>query len=358
MSIKKNGVIASSTCDCPRGLDVCHHMAALLLNAHYNVGATDKPRTWGTTKALDVDDIKPVDELFSNKTTYTAVDDLGLLNIKGFRETLGDTNIVGFSWLLKPEASNDLQKLIPSIEDIVFSKDYLEATDKSGYLQSQCYLTDEKIVEIANATVGQHKNELWLITRKMRLTASKFGSALDACERNMRQGRKFPPSLFRSLLEGYNLERVKSVNWGKTNEETAKERFSEIHNLPVTSTGLWLDNSGFLGASPDGLVGDDAVLEIKCPYKMRECGIREGVKDGKYFFHYNEDDDAVVKCEHPYYHQLQAQMYLTNRTRGYFFIWTPIECQTLILERDEEWYNNLDVLRDFYLNIFIKNVFN
>ncbi|KAG5891269.1 hypothetical protein JTB14_020440 [Gonioctena quinquepunctata] len=33
---------------CPRGPDLCHHMAALLYHAHYNISSTDKVKTWGT----------------------------------------------------------------------------------------------------------------------------------------------------------------------------------------------------------------------------------------------------------------------------------------------------------------------
>lgn len=28
-----------------------------------------------------------------------------------------------------------------------------------------------------------------------------------------------------------------------------------------------------LGASPDGLVGDDGIIEVKCPYTKRNCSI-------------------------------------------------------------------------------------
>lgn len=84
--------------------------------------------------------------------------------------------------------------------------------------------------------------------------------------------------------------------------------------------------------------------------------VSEGVADKKYFFYCNEDGN-IVNCDHPYYHQIQAQLHLTNRDRGYFFIWTPIDTETLILEKDNEWAENLDILKDFYLNVSLKHVF-
>lgn len=77
-------------------------MAALLLNAH-NISATDKPREWGKINITEGGDIKTIDELFPAETTYTAVQNLDAVNVDRFKESLGETNIIGFSWLLKPE---------------------------------------------------------------------------------------------------------------------------------------------------------------------------------------------------------------------------------------------------------------
>nr|CAI5854245.1 unnamed protein product [Callosobruchus analis] len=191
----------------------------------------------------------------------------------------GDSNVVGFSWLLKPEANEEMISLIPSIEDILYCQEYIEAEDKQSYVSRQCALNIDQIRKIAAATVGQHSNELWLITHKLRLTSSKFGLILGAYKRNIETGRSFPKSLFTSLVEGYSLSKVMAVQWGRHNEGTATKQFEELHMLRINQTGLWLDESGFLGASPDGLIGDDATLDVKCPYKMRNCTIREGVQD-------------------------------------------------------------------------------
>ena len=48
----------------------------------------------------------------------------------------------------------------------------------------------------------------------------------------------------------------------------AIKAFTASTGLVPVQTGVWLHESGVLGASPDGLVGDDAVLECKCPYKI------------------------------------------------------------------------------------------
>ncbi|KAJ8911686.1 hypothetical protein NQ315_017138 [Exocentrus adspersus] len=195
-----------------------------------------------------------------------------------------------------------------------------KSSDKELYFLQKCSLPLERIIEIAGLTVGQHKNENWLISRKSRLTASKFGYFLKAAKRD-----KYPQSLFKSLLEGYSLDRVLAVQWGKDNEGTAITKFMDETGFSVVPTGLWLHECGFLGASPDGLIDHDCILEVKCPYKFRNISIRDGVKDKNYLFHY-DDDEILVDCEHN-------------------------EC--VIIDRDEDWISNIDILKDFYLRKFL-----
>ena len=40
---------------------------------------------------------------------------------------------------------------------------------------------------------------------------------------------------------------------------------------------MWLHECGVLGASPDGLVEDNSVVEAKCPYTQRNLTIEEAI---------------------------------------------------------------------------------
>lgn len=59
------------------------------------------------------------------------------------------------------------------------------------------------------------------------------------------------------------------INWGINNEAEAIKDFIEVTSLTVGESGLWLDSSCILGASPDGLKVSHSVLEVKCPYTHR-----------------------------------------------------------------------------------------
>ena len=46
----------------------------------------------------------------------------------------------------------------------------------------------------------------------------------------------------------------------------------------VKETGIWFDSSGILGASSDGIVEDETLLETKCPDTERNVTIEEALK--------------------------------------------------------------------------------
>ena len=59
----------------------------------------------------------------------------------------------------------------------------------------------------------------------------------------------------------------KFTDWGNENEPIAKQIYNSVFKCEVADTGYikWQHNAG---GSPDGLVGDDGIIEIKCPYTI------------------------------------------------------------------------------------------
>ena len=106
-------------------------------------------------------------------------------------------------------------------------------------------------------------------------------------------------------------------------EPLAFEKFKELKSLEfvdVLNCGFFtLSDSA--GASPDGLVGHDAVLEIKCP------------KASTFF-----KLVATNEIDQKYFYQMQMQMICTGRDKAYFFNYIIIEgleyWHTIIVERD------------------------
>jgi putative phage-type endonuclease len=108
-------------------------------------------------------------------------------------------------------------------------------------------------------------------------------------------------------------------------EPLAFAKFKELKSIDF----LDVDNCGFFGycdnsgASPDGLVSDNAILEIKCPknntfFKL----VADNVIDDKYLY------------------QMQMQMLATDREKAYFFNYIVLNGQEfwheIVIERDND----------------------
>jgi hypothetical protein len=67
-------------------------------------------------------------------------------------------------------------------------------------------------------------------------------------------------------------------------EPVARAAYEAHTGTFITQTGFWLHSEiPFFGASPDGLVGDDGLIEIKCPKTPNHLRYRnEGKVPAKY----------------------------------------------------------------------------
>lgn len=91
---------------------------------------------------------------------------------------------------------------------------------------------------------------------------------------------------------------------GIDTEPLAFEKFKELKSLDFieVSNCSFFELNKNAGASPDGLVGKDGILEIKCPKSTT-------------FFKLVADNDLNKN----YFYQMQFQMACANRNKAYFF---------------------------------------
>lgn len=252
----------------------------------------------------------------------------------------------GLCWLMSPEPAPQAKLPIPTIEEIIYSEEFIQTR---GYQQQlDCLVRKAKVNEgdvvlVSEVTVGQRDNPAWHLARRGRLTASNFGSVL--------QAKRVTPSLLKRLLGEYDLSRVKAVQWGVNNEREALKAFTNLTGKTVLETGIWLDTSGILGASPDGLVEEDSVLEAKCPYTERNMTIEEAVNTSPNFYlKKTESGQYALKKGHVYWHQVQGEIYFSRRKFCYFVVWTAKDVVILKIARDETWSENIAKLMQFYFD--------
>jgi putative phage-type endonuclease len=183
------------------------------------------------------------------------------------------------------------------------------------------------------------RSEDWFKARKGRITGSIAGSALGL------NPWQTPADAMRAMVREYHgAEREFTGNiateWGSFNESGAQFEFTLKTGLNVEECGFF-EYEDWLGASPDGLVGDDALVEIKCPFGIRN------------------DPDPVFKEILPhYYAQVQIEMLCTGRHLCYFYQWTPHGDDLQKIGPDPVWFSRyLPTLKAFH-DLFLKEIKN
>lgn len=180
----------------------------------------------------------------------------------------------------------------------------------------------------------QQRTPEWFEARKNRVTGSSVGGVLglspfmtrSSVMRAMVREALGAPSEFPDPAPP-------PVAWGTAMEPQALLDYELETMHDVVETGFHAHDD-WLGASPDGLLGTKGVLEIKCPYGLRN------------------DPQPIFKsaAEQPHYAaQMQIEMFCTGRQWAHFFQWTPHGHKLEKVDRDDDWLNaTLPVLRQFH----------
>lgn len=104
----------------------------------------------------------------------------------------------------------------------------------------------------------------------------------------------------------------------------------------------------FLGASPDGLLGDETLIEVKCPYTARNLEITS--TSVPYL-----EQEYTLKKNHPYYSQIQGQLLCSDRKYCNLIIYTFESMKIVYVYRDEPFIDNMVSLLDAFYKTHFEN---
>lgn len=150
-----------------------------------------------------------------------------------------------------------------------------------------------------NDNTIEQRTEAWHKQRVGRITGSVAGGVLGLSP------WQTPESILRQMVRAYHGAPSEFVTNPAVEHGTKHERQAML--CYMRETGNHVDDVGFLtyedwaGASPDGLVDDDAVLELKTPFSCR---------DGKPF--------KSIKEQPHYYAQLMFELISSGRRIAHF----------------------------------------
>ena len=182
----------------------------------------------------------------------------------------------------------------------------------------------------------------WLKVRAGVISASMFSTALKRL-RNGDMSAEADNYAFRLAVERISGEPLDEgyVSWqmerGRELETVARALHSKTINKPVEQVGFITNDDGWLGASPDGLIGEDTGCEYKCPVSPEKL-------KGLYLY-----GDTT-----PYLDQVMGGMLLTDRKFWVLGIYCPAlrpvgkELWLLKFSRDENYIAEMkEKLTDF-----------
>jgi len=172
--------------------------------------------------------------------------------------------------------------------------------------------------------------------RRGRLTGSNVGAALGL------NPWKTPENLIRQMVRDYHgapseFSGNVATEYGTAHEPLAiMDYFGHTGILPEPCGFFVHPEHNWLGATPDGLVEDYGLVEVKCPFGLRN----------------KKDDDLVFKTasDQPhYYAQMQIEMACSGRRWTDFYQWARGGDCIERVELDPDWWDeNLPKMREFY----------
>ena len=177
----------------------------------------------------------------------------------------------------------------------------------------------------------EQRTEAWMQLRLGKVTASRLSDV--AMKKTTAGYQNYKAQLIAERLTGTPPESFSSaaMQWGTEKEPDARAAYSFLHSVEVAEIGF-VDHPHieWAGASPDGLVGIEGLVEIKCPNTATHIATLEGGNvPGKYML------------------QMQWQMACTDRSWCDFASYDPrlpVEMQLHVVrvERDDELIKELE----------------
>ncbi len=222
--------------------------------------------------------------------------------------------------------------------------DYLPAVMSDCYLNSLgvTSISAERAALLEKATRKQSEDKTWIQERCFRLHYSNFGRICKAQNKD------------KAAEELVKVRKLKgaALQHGKNCEAKAVKKYKELTGNSVTASGIIVSLSHpYLACSPDGLVGKDKVVEVKCPYTARN---RKITPVSVPYLYMNNDNKYQLKNTHDYYYQVQGLLLITGRSVCDFVVFTFADC-VINVKRDHSFLSSMEQqLSNFFVQHFKK----
>ena len=237
--------------------------------------------------------------------------------------------------------------------------DHVTLLGECNKVKASLIITIDEVKYLENVTRNQSASIVWHEQRAGRITGSVAHSVMHTNISNPAKSL-----ILKITMPVFKKSNVPSLIWGREKEEEAlvdylnssfdPEYISEsfcisstfMHNhFELKKTGLVIRSDKFyLGVSADALVKcsccGTGVVEVKCPYSLREKGLHDIILTNAFYLIY-ENGEYNLKKNHEYYSQVQHKIYVVDVEYCDFVVWTPIEFVVLRIYKDTVFINDM-----------------
>ena len=254
-----------------------------------------------------------------------------------FRNVMLNLDVPGLSVLKMYPPAN--------VHAVVHDHHYLKKDQETKILDEFLIteITDAQVKGIEVETRGQSSNKAWREKRTTRLHSSNFGRICTATD-----ATNFT-KLAHSFTQYKHLN-TEPIKHGKKYESVALNEYMAKTQVVVNASGIVVCRSApYLACSPDGLVGDDGLVEVKCPYTARD----DTVSPISVPYLHTVDGQLALKATHPYMYQVMGAMMCTGRQWCDFVVWSRKGHVVVTIRRDDHFISEMKArLNNLFTNHF------
>jgi len=171
-------------------------------------------------------------------------------------------------------------------------------------------------------------SEEWFAVRRAIPTASNFDKIVTSKGEPSKQREKYLFRLAAEKVSGFSEETYQNAAMvrGIEMEKEAREFYQLVNDVEVEQVGFCIANGGW-ACSPDGFVGEDGMIEIKCPISSTHVS-------------YLLDNKLPTE----YYQQCQGELFVTGRKWLDFISYYPgIKPLIVRVKPDWEFHRKLEI---------------
>ncbi|WP_379963942.1 lambda exonuclease family protein [Epilithonimonas sp. UC225_85] len=200
---------------------------------------------------------------------------------------------------------------------------------------------ESALASIQKIQEKEEKREAWFKTKVGKFSSSDLGKLM-TYEDKINELPKgaityIEEKVLEILTEGQSRKSFKSDSMERGNEKEleAITVFEAKYNVKCFATGedqTFIEFCSYFGGTPDGLIDEDDIAEVKCPDSKTHYFRFKNIKSQEDFKKYEKD----------YYWQIQGNLFASGRKRCFFIDYddrfTNPELQLFVIEihRDED----------------------